>query len=59
MLGVLSFNAATSVCEKGRQWRRLAPLLNEMRQGGECLASTHSSQHERGWAVAACGTIAR
>eukprot|EP00973_Karenia_brevis_P054878 7629181-Karenia_brevis.AAC.1 len=32
-LDVISFNAAISACEKGWQWQRVAPLLNEMRKG--------------------------
>eukprot|EP00973_Karenia_brevis_P034680 4785837-Karenia_brevis.AAC.1 len=31
---VISFSAAISACEKGGQWQRVAPLLNEMRSRG-------------------------
>eukprot|EP00973_Karenia_brevis_P001183 161986-Karenia_brevis.AAC.1 len=53
---VISFSAAISVCEKGGQWQRVAPLLDEMKRPGVValcgqLQRSHLSMRE-GWAVA-------
>eukprot|EP00973_Karenia_brevis_P064013 8895725-Karenia_brevis.AAC.1 len=34
---MISFGAAISACEKGRQWQLVAPLLDEMHRGGLSL----------------------